>query len=173
MPPETSDREIFADLLGKERQGKKEKGVKIEKKKENCKREGGKLKMEGGKVTKWGEDPFFFACHFLKPLKFVLGLSKWKFSTGKNIRKNDFAPSEKFSCYTPVHTYALTVIHSTYICAECCCCLVAPPPTHDVCCDGCCLEGLFCRLRLVKSKCSPRGGCCLCEPFPVTPGGLP
>ena len=31
-PPETSDREIFADVSGKKRQGKKGKGVKIEKK---------------------------------------------------------------------------------------------------------------------------------------------
>ena len=51
-----------------------------EEKKENRKREGGKLKMEGGKVTKWGEDFFFF---FPKPLIFVLGLPKWEFSTGK------------------------------------------------------------------------------------------
>ena len=29
-PPETSDREIFADVSGKKRQGKKGKGVKIE-----------------------------------------------------------------------------------------------------------------------------------------------
>ena len=35
--------------------------------------------MEGG------EDFFssFFAFHFSKPLKFVLGLPKWQFSTGK------------------------------------------------------------------------------------------
>ena len=47
--------------------------------------------------------------HFLKWLKFVLGLPKWKFSTdrekafytGKKIQKNDFAPSEKFSCHAP------------------------------------------------------------------------
>ena len=32
MPPQTSDREIFADVSGKNRQGKKGKGVKIEKK---------------------------------------------------------------------------------------------------------------------------------------------
>ena len=51
---------------------------------------------------------FFFAFHFSKPLKFVLGLPKWKFSTGKKhftagkkLRKNDFAPSEQFSCYAP------------------------------------------------------------------------
>ena len=31
-PPETSDREIFADVSGKKRQGKKGQGVKIEKK---------------------------------------------------------------------------------------------------------------------------------------------
>ena len=50
----------------------------------------------------------FFASHFSKPLKFVLGLPKWKFSTGKKafhsgekIKKNDFAPSKKFSCYAP------------------------------------------------------------------------
>ena len=64
---------------------KKENG---EEKKENRKREGEKLKMEGGKVTKWGENPFFFfffffLFHFSKPLKFVLGLPKWEFSTGK------------------------------------------------------------------------------------------
>ena len=29
-PPETSDQEIFADVSGKKRQGKKGKGVKIE-----------------------------------------------------------------------------------------------------------------------------------------------
>ena len=38
--------------------------------------------MEGGKATKRGED-FFFFFHFSKPLKSVLGLPKWKFSTGK------------------------------------------------------------------------------------------
>ena len=32
MPPETSDREICADLLGKKRQGRMEKGMKVEKK---------------------------------------------------------------------------------------------------------------------------------------------
>ena len=51
-----------------------------------------------------------FAIHFSKPLKFVLGLPKWEFSTGKKafqagekIRKNDFAPSENFSSYAPGH----------------------------------------------------------------------
>ena len=73
--------------------------------KENCKRKGGKLKMEGGKVTKWGEDLFFFfffffflfsfffffASHFSKPLKYVLGLLEWTFSTGKK----HFTPGKK------------------------------------------------------------------------------
>ena len=70
-----------------------------EKKKENCKREGGKLEMEGGKLQKWGED-------LSKPLKFVLGLQKWEFGTnGKSIScqekiwKNDLAPTEKYSSY--------------------------------------------------------------------------
>ena len=51
VPPETSDQEISADLLGKKWEGKKEKGWEIKKEKENCKREGRKLKMkmEGGK----------------------------------------------------------------------------------------------------------------------------
>ena len=47
-----------------------EKGGNGEEKDENCEREGGKLKMEGGKkVRKWEEDLFFV---FL----FVLGLPK-------------------------------------------------------------------------------------------------
>ena len=58
-------------------------------KKENCKREGGKLEMEVGKVIKRGEDLFFFfffAFHFWKRQKFVLGLPKWEF-TGKKMNK--------------------------------------------------------------------------------------
>ena len=61
MSPETADREIFADVSGKKRQGKKGKGVQIEKKRRKIvKREGGKLEMEVGKVAKRGEDLFFF-----------------------------------------------------------------------------------------------------------------
>ena len=99
VPPETSDQEI-SDLPGKERQGKKGKWSR----KEGKWRKGRwKIEMKGGKVTKWGEDLcivkfffffcslffcfvlfcFFFAFHFWKPLKFVLGLPKWEFSTGK------------------------------------------------------------------------------------------
>ena len=58
MPPETSDREISADLPGKERQGgKRENGVE---KKENRKREGGKLNMEWRKSYKMRRGLFFF-----------------------------------------------------------------------------------------------------------------
>ena len=62
---------------------------------------------------RWGPFFFFFAFHFWKRQKFVLGLRKWEFSTGKKhftpgkkIRKNDFAHSEKYACYAPdgVHT---------------------------------------------------------------------
>ena len=44
MPPETSDREIFVDVSGKKRQGKKGKGVKIEKK---------RRKIVKGRVENW------------------------------------------------------------------------------------------------------------------------
>ena len=57
------------------------------------KREGGKLKMEGGKSSKMRRGPFFFFFffHFSKQRKFVLGLPKWKFSTGKK----HFTPGKK------------------------------------------------------------------------------
>ena len=62
-PPETSDREIFADVSGKNRQEKKGKGVKIEKKRKKIAKGIWKLEMEVGKVLKRGED-FFFIFHF-------------------------------------------------------------------------------------------------------------
>ena len=99
--------------------------------KKRRKREGGKLTMEGGKEF------FFFvlfcfclflflfsflfvclflfsflSCHFSKPLKYVLGLPKREFSTGKKdftpgkkIRKNDFAPSENIPLTPLLLTY--------------------------------------------------------------------
>ena len=108
-PPDTSHQEISANLPGKERQRKKGKMQK----KENRKREAGKLIVRG-KVTKWGEDFFllffFFAFHFSKPLKFVLGLPKWEFSTrekhftlGKNSGKMSF-PLLKHIPLTPLLT---------------------------------------------------------------------
>ena len=100
-PPKTSDQEILANVLGKKRQGKKGKrGENV--KKENCIREGGKLEMEVGKFVNRGEDLFFFfffafQFHFWKWQKFVLGLPKWEFSTGKK----HFTPGknqEKWFC---------------------------------------------------------------------------
>ena len=44
VPPETSDREIFADVSGKRRQGKKGKEVKMDKK---------RRKIVNGKVENW------------------------------------------------------------------------------------------------------------------------
>ena len=82
--------------------------------------------MEAGKVIKSGEELFFFFfCFFVFVFVFVFvfffllftfendeicfGSTKMGFSTGKKhftpgktIRKNDFAPSEKYACYAPV-----------------------------------------------------------------------
>ena len=117
--PETSDREIFADVSGKKRQGKKGKGWKLRRKEGNCKMKGEKFEMEVVKIIKSGEDFFFlfffsfsfffffFCFSLLKTTEICFRLPKWKFSTGKNIlrrekiRKNDFAPSEKYACYAP------------------------------------------------------------------------
>ena len=69
--------------------------------------------MEGGKVPKWGEDLFFFFFFFcfslFKTTKICFGSTKLEIfycSTGKkafHTRKNDFALSEKFSCYVHAH----------------------------------------------------------------------
>ena len=91
MPPETSDLEIFADASRKKRQGKKGKGVKIEKKRRKiAKREGGKWKIENevGKVIKRGEDFFFFFFFFfffslLKTTEICFGSTKMGIFTGK------------------------------------------------------------------------------------------
>ena len=118
MDTETSDRELSADLSGKRGKGKRENGAK---KKENRKRVG-RWKIENGmrKSYKMRRGPsssssFFFS--LLKPLKFVLGLPKWEFSSGKKhftsgkkIRKNDFTHSEKYSSQAPVQTPAAPVL---------------------------------------------------------------
>ena len=63
VPPPTSDPEISA---GKKEARKKWKRGKMEsKRRENCKRESEKLKMEGGKSSaEGGEDLFFFFFFF-------------------------------------------------------------------------------------------------------------
>ena len=66
--------------------------------------------MVVGKVIKSGEDLFFFffLLSLLKTTKICFGSTKmgifyWEktFHAGKKIRKNDFAPSEKYACYAP------------------------------------------------------------------------
>ena len=107
-PLETSDWEIFADVSGEKKQGKKGKGVKIEEKEGKLLK--GRWKIGNGSrksYKKWWGTFFFFAFHFWIRRKFVLGLPKWEFLPRKNIsrrekiRKNDFAPSEKYACYAP------------------------------------------------------------------------
>ena len=103
-PPETSDREIFADVSGKKRQGKKGKGVKIEKRRWEI--GNGSRKTSENEVRTFFF--FFFCFSLLKTTKICFGSTKMgifyrenAFHAGKKNRKNDFAPSEKFSCYAP------------------------------------------------------------------------
>ena len=113
MPPETSAWEIFADVSGKRG---KEKRVKFEKKRRKIvkgKVENWKLKNGSRKIIKSGEDllPFFFflfCFSLLKTTEICFGSTKMgifyqekTFHAGKKIRKNDFAPSEKYACYAP------------------------------------------------------------------------
>ena len=102
VPPETSDREISANLTGKKWQGKMVKGAKIEKKRKKI--EKAKVEIENGrwKSYKMRRGPsfffFFLLTVFSKPLKFVLGLPKWKFSTvktGKKIQEKWLCPLRK------------------------------------------------------------------------------
>ena len=93
--------------------GKREGRKKGKMEKENRKREDGKLKI-GGKVAKWGEDLVFVLFLFLFLLftfqnhwNLFRVYQNGNFLSGKSIshrekiRKNDFAPSEKFSSYAP------------------------------------------------------------------------
>ena len=84
VPPETSDREISAELPGKRG---KEKGKTEQKKKENRKGKVENLKMEERT--------------FSKPLKFLLGLPKWEFSTGKNDQEKRLCPLWKIFFLCP------------------------------------------------------------------------
>ena len=61
---------------------------------------------------------FFFAFHLLKRLKFVLVYqngNKWKFSTGKKIRQNAFAPSEKFPVTSLDSSRVFATLHNADI----------------------------------------------------------
>ena len=97
---------MYREKRGKE---KRENGMKIEKKRrEIVKGKVEKLKKEGGKVIKWGEDLLCFCFSLLKTTKICFGSTKMRifyrektFQSGEKIRKNDFAPSEKYACYAP------------------------------------------------------------------------
>ena len=105
------------------KRGVRKKG-KMGRKRKIWKGRGGKLKMEWkngrGKVWRRAEDFFFFfACHFLKPLKFVWGLPKWTIFTKKKhisrrekFGKSDFAPLEKHFSYA-------TALIEHFICEIC------------------------------------------------------
>ena len=99
-PPKTSDQEISADLPGKERQEKSENGAK----KRRWKIENGRRK-ESYKI--------------FKTIKICCGSTKTgifyrekAFQAGKKIRKNYFAPSEKYSSYTPVKSICRHIMTS-------------------------------------------------------------
>ena len=102
----------FCWSIGKKEARKKGKrGENWEEKTENCEGEGGKLELEVGKVMKRGEDLFFFFFCFslLKTTEICFGSTKIgifyrekAFHIGKKIRKNYFAPSEKYASYAPV-----------------------------------------------------------------------
>ena len=86
-------------LTYREKRGKeKGKGVKIEKK---------RRKIVKGKVEKLQNEERTFCFSLFKTTKICFRSTKMEifyrekaFHTGEKIRKNDFAPSEKFSCYT-------------------------------------------------------------------------
>ena len=76
VPPEVLHQGIFADLLRKERQGKRANG---EQKEEHCKREGGNLKADPGKKyesMKMGRGTFFFFCFLLFETEICFGSTK-------------------------------------------------------------------------------------------------
>ena len=109
VPPIDFWPENFCWPTGKKGARKKGKRGEIEKKREIAKGkvENGKWKVE--KLQNEERSFFFFfffsffASHFSKPLKFVLSLPKWKFSTGKkhftpgkNSGKMTLPPQKKF-----------------------------------------------------------------------------
>ena len=97
----------YQEKRGKE---KREKGWKLRRKIVKTKVENWKWKYIGN-VVKRSEDFFFFfflCFSLLKTMEICFGCTKMEFSTGKKtfyarkkVRKNDFAPSEKYVCYAP------------------------------------------------------------------------
>ena len=110
-PSETSDWEIFADISGKkETRGKR---VKIEKKRRKIvkgKGENWKYGSRKSNIQRADEDLFFFFFFFFAFTFENDGNLFWvyqngNFLLGKIIRKNDFALSEKYAWYAPVHRF--------------------------------------------------------------------
>ena len=85
VPPQDFWPGNFCWPIGKERQGKRENEAE---KKENRERKGGKMKMEWGKVKKWGED-FFFALHFSKDQNLFWVNQNGNFLPGKSISRRE------------------------------------------------------------------------------------
>ena len=76
FPPRLLTGKFLLTYREKEARKKGKRGENGEEKKENYKKEGGKLKMEGGKVTKWGEEFFFFFFSLFKTTKICFGSTK-------------------------------------------------------------------------------------------------
>ena len=88
----------------KEARKKGKRGENWEEEKDNyCKREGGKLKNGRWKSYKMRRGLFF-------SLLSIQNHQEKAFHAGKKIRKNDFAPSEKFSCYDPEHLDCVALV---------------------------------------------------------------
>ena len=84
----TASRGVLLTYQEKRSKGKKKgKWRRIEKKRRKIVKRKVKIQNGRGKVSKWAEDSFFFFFFLLfsvlKQLKFVWGLSKWKFLAGK------------------------------------------------------------------------------------------
>ena len=105
VPPDTSYREIFADVSGKKRQGKQGKWVKIEKERRKIvkgKVENWKWKYE--KVQKEARTFFFFFFFFfLKTTEICFGFTRVGIFYRKKKKKSGkmTAPSEKYACNAP------------------------------------------------------------------------
>ena len=83
-------------LTYREKKGKEE--MKDgEEKKENLNGKMGKIKIGREKVWKWAEEQLF-ACHFLKPLKFVWGLGLPKWTTGEKAYFTPAKNQERWIC---------------------------------------------------------------------------
>ena len=103
-PPETSDREIFADVSGKKRQGKKGKWVKIEKKR--WKIGNGSRKTSEKEVRTFFF--FFFCFSLLKTTKICFGSTKMgifyrekAFHAGKKNQEKWLCPLRKICLLRP------------------------------------------------------------------------